>query len=215
MDNTIVAISSDHGESMCENDYYFSHAMLVNEGSIHIPLVMSHPDVKEPLVVSSLLQNTDLSPTLLGEFGVELPEEVDGKPTPVDGIDFSDVYAKGKPDLQLRPFIFSSTSFEYGTLYETVRTHSGKLIRERQVSYGEDNRGLPTVLDGESFYFYDLSSEGLDINDRFSSISDRDKKQYLSYLHSMEEALSGSAQVSNSTLSERDRKHLKALGYIN
>lgn len=43
INNTIIIISADPGESLGENNYYFEHGMLVNEGSIHIPLIISHP----------------------------------------------------------------------------------------------------------------------------------------------------------------------------
>ena len=99
---TIDALRADHGESLGENDYYFEHGMLVNEGSIRIPLIISHPETREHLAIRSLLQSTDLAPTILTETGSTFSTEI-------DGIDFSGLYRDHNPDGQIRDFIYSCT----------------------------------------------------------------------------------------------------------
>jgi len=216
MEDTIVAISADHGESLGENDFYFQHSHLVNEGNIHIPLIVRHPEVKGPLLVRSLLQNTDLAPTILGELGLEFPREIDGKPTQMDGIDFSETYKGRNPDLSLRPFVYSSTPMTYGFLRETVRTFTGKMITTCPIEYDPKHlEAVPTVREEDkSFAFYDLEANPLDLDDVISDISDEKRAEFTGYMELMKKILSGTVQASDPGLSEKDKEHLRALGYL-
>ena len=42
-DHTLVVLTSDHGESLGEHDYYFDHGENVFEPSLRIPLIVVHP----------------------------------------------------------------------------------------------------------------------------------------------------------------------------
>ncbi|MGA1826322.1 MAG: sulfatase [bacterium] len=147
--NTIIIITADHGESLDENNYYFEHGMLVNEGSIHIPLIISHPDVKRPCEINSLLQNTDLAPTILNQCKVKFP-------TAIDGIDFSQLFlAQQKSAIQVRNFIYSCTPHEYLSFFETIRTSTDKLIRKNENSYS----------------FYDIRNDSRETKDLYLNAS--------------------------------------------
>lgn len=206
MDSTIVAISADHGESLGENNLYFQHGMLVNEGSIHIPLIISHPDVKEPLAINSLLQNTDLAPTLLGEMGLKFPYAI-------DGIDFSSLFLERKPDHKLRPFVYSCTSYEYGAFYETIRTETSKLIGKCEIERtGEVHSTVSTIRYGtETYSFFDVSDGKLD---KEAGASDEMEK-LIQLLRIFRKTAKGAAKASDPGFSEADREELKALGYLN
>jgi arylsulfatase A-like enzyme len=117
--NTLIVLTSDHGESLGEHDYYFEHGMLVNEGSIRIPLVVVLPGETRPTTVEALGQNTDLLPTLLDVLGLPAPSGIDGRGLP--GL-------RGVADE--REYIYSCTPFpEYREFRETLRTRTVKLIR--------------------------------------------------------------------------------------
>jgi len=146
--NTIIIITSDHGESLGENNYYFEHGLLVNEGSIRIPLIIHHPEIKKPLVINSLLQNTDLAPTLLDEFGLQFPTEI-------DGINFSELIHKRKTDYQLRSFIYACTPHVFIDFYETIRTKTDKLIRKNEKVYS----------------YFDKTNDKHETNDLFSKVN--------------------------------------------
>lgn len=189
MDNTIIIISADHGESLGENNYYFEHGMLVNESSIHIPLIISHPEVREHLAVNSLLQNTDLAPTILGEIGSEFSAEI-------DGVDFSEAYHNRKPDYRVRDFIYSCTPHEYPDFFETIRTATGKLIRTNEDAYS----------------FFNIAKDKFETEDTFSEAGRDSIGESMSLMENFGKRHMKSA--SKTTLSEEEVEKLKALGYI-
>jgi arylsulfatase len=218
-DNTIIVLSADHGESLIENNYYFSHAMLVNEGNIHIPLIMSHPEVKRPLVIESLLQNTDVAPTILSELGLIFPGHI-------DGVDFSRLYRapslrRGSVvDEEVRPFVYSCTSYEYGHFYETIRTLKGKLVGKcdisREKKIPDDLHSIVTTIlfDTEDFSFYDVSNGKLDTEDNKREMTQEEKQRYMDSLGIMRKILSGHVSAADLELTEKDREALRALGYM-
>lgn len=190
-ESTIVIISADHGEGMGEDDYYFEHGMLVNEGSIRIPLLIAHPDVKEPLTINSLLQNTDLGPTILSELGLKFSGEIDGVP-------FADLYHERKPDLEKREFIYSRTPHEYWDFHETMRTRRKKLIRRNR---------------GDDFRLYDIDGEKLTEKETLSAA---DTQLARAYSKTMDELAKGAVEPAPKTAVPKElEESLKALGYIN
>ncbi|MDG1500660.1 MAG: sulfatase [Planctomycetota bacterium] len=64
LDDAIVIISADHGESMGEHDSYFSHVL--NRGELlHVPLLIKLPGQAEGRRVQGNAQLIDLLPTML------------------------------------------------------------------------------------------------------------------------------------------------------
>ncbi len=79
MKNTIIAISSDHGESFAEHGLYFQHEYLYDD-QLKIPLVLYNPKFPSQKKIAKQVQGVDLYPTIM-EF-LNLPykkEELDGK----------------------------------------------------------------------------------------------------------------------------------------
>lgn len=75
--DTIVVITSDHGESLGEGGR-FSHASLALE-TLLVPLVMVLPGETSARDVPSQVRLIDLYPTLLELAGVEVPTTIDGR----------------------------------------------------------------------------------------------------------------------------------------
>ncbi len=79
-DNTIVVLTGDHGEVLCDHEQYFGHDSALYDEAIMIPLVIQ----SDTVVVSntnadSLARSIDIMPTILGLLGVEIPEAVEGE----------------------------------------------------------------------------------------------------------------------------------------
>lgn len=79
LENTVVIITSDHGESMTEHDVYFDHHSLY-EQVIHIPLIISGLSfMNKGKRISRLGQHIDIAPTLLELANINIPKGIDGK----------------------------------------------------------------------------------------------------------------------------------------
>ena len=75
---TVVAVTSDHGESLGEHDYYFDHGEDVFEPSLAIPLVIAGPGLPAGRRVSGFASTLDLVPTLLDAVKVSYPPDLAG-----------------------------------------------------------------------------------------------------------------------------------------
>ncbi len=78
-EETAVFIFGDHGEELGEHGIYFDHHGLY-ESDIHVPLIVRWPGVDfNGTRVRSLVQHTDLAPTVLEGAGLPVPHKMDGR----------------------------------------------------------------------------------------------------------------------------------------
>ncbi len=68
-----VIIVGDHGESLGEHDYLFTHGKLAFAPDTHVPLLITGPDIA-PSVTSQVVEITDVAATLLALAGLPAPE---------------------------------------------------------------------------------------------------------------------------------------------
>lgn len=72
----VIVVTSDHGESLGEQDYYFDHGDYVNEASVRVPLLFHFPKA-DPRHgrrdVDDLVSLIDVMPTLLDVMGLPYP----------------------------------------------------------------------------------------------------------------------------------------------
>jgi arylsulfatase A-like enzyme len=79
LENTVVVISSDHGEAFGERGHE-GHARRVYRETTEVPFILSLPFALEPgLVVQQRSRNVDIWPTLLDLLGLPPMENVDGR----------------------------------------------------------------------------------------------------------------------------------------
>jgi len=78
-ENTIVVVTSDHGEAFSERGYE-GHGRRVYRETTEIPLLVALPfKLEEGVVVETRSRNIDLWPTILDILGIDLPGEKDGR----------------------------------------------------------------------------------------------------------------------------------------
>jgi arylsulfatase A-like enzyme len=77
-DRTVVVITSDHGESLGEHDYYFDHGENVFEPSLRIPLIVVMPGAPAGQRSSAFASTLDLVPTVLDAVKVSWPPDLAG-----------------------------------------------------------------------------------------------------------------------------------------
>jgi arylsulfatase len=73
LDNTILILTSDHGQAFGEHGKWI-HANSLYEEVLRVPLIMCYPGVISPgRVVEAPVQNMDLLPTVLDWVGIPIP----------------------------------------------------------------------------------------------------------------------------------------------
>lgn len=78
-DETMIVVTADHGESLGEHDYYYSHGALLFDPSIVVPLLISGvKDQRANLVVGNQVRLIDITPTILAELGLAKGAGMDG-----------------------------------------------------------------------------------------------------------------------------------------
>lgn len=76
---TLVVLTSDHGESLGEHDYFFEHGAYLYEPTVRVPLIVSLPGrVPEGRVLDTQARTIDIVPTVLDLLGLEVPKGLQG-----------------------------------------------------------------------------------------------------------------------------------------
>ncbi|MBI1789354.1 MAG: sulfatase-like hydrolase/transferase, partial [Acidobacteria bacterium] len=76
-DNTLIIITSDHGEAFGERDL-MEHGVSVYQDQVRIPLLVKYPNSRERAEVDGLASHVDLMPTVLDVLGYPEPAERHG-----------------------------------------------------------------------------------------------------------------------------------------
>jgi arylsulfatase A-like enzyme len=75
--DTIILITSDHGEEFLE------HGRLLHEQvypeTLHVPLLLLHPELEEGRSISSIIESVDIAPTLYDLVGIAPPDRLSGR----------------------------------------------------------------------------------------------------------------------------------------
>ncbi len=135
LENTVVAVVSDHGENLGEHNIRYRHVGLFDT-TTHVPLMIRWPGRGQTgRRIEGLVQTLDLFPTLLGAAGLEIPRQ--------DGIDLRQLTAD---KARGRRVVFSE--------------HAGRLgvsVRTRDYRYGLSQGNDRFIPDGP--HLYDLKAD--------------------------------------------------------
>ncbi len=74
LERTLTVVSSDHGESLGDHNYFFDHGRFGFQPGLRVPLIFTYPGVIEPRVETGAVELITLAPTLLEAAGVLLEE---------------------------------------------------------------------------------------------------------------------------------------------
>jgi arylsulfatase A-like enzyme len=77
-DETVVVVTSDHGESLGEHDYYFDHGADLFDPCLHVPLIIVDPQAKAAGRSGVLASTLDVVPTVLDAVKVGYPPDLAG-----------------------------------------------------------------------------------------------------------------------------------------
>ncbi len=140
LDRTWIVILADHGESLDEHEYYFSHGDNTFEPSLRIPFLIVQPLFASRItqdargltggLMAELAGNADLVPTLLGVLGISTPEMTDGRNLiKDDGKDLSDRLLICESGSGVYTEAHRVSAEKISRKERTVRTERMKLIR--------------------------------------------------------------------------------------
>jgi arylsulfatase A-like enzyme len=75
---TAIVLTSDHGESLGEHDYYFDHGEDLFDPCLAIPLIVTMPGARGGQRTSEFASTLDLVPTILDAVKVSYPPDLAG-----------------------------------------------------------------------------------------------------------------------------------------
>ncbi|MBV1862157.1 MAG: sulfatase-like hydrolase/transferase [Nannocystaceae bacterium] len=81
-DDSLVVLTSDHGENMGEDGMFFAHGPSLADGSLRVPLIMAGPTIPSGRYDGGVAIIEDVMPTLLELIGIapeDRPENMEGQ----------------------------------------------------------------------------------------------------------------------------------------
>ncbi len=176
LENTWIVVSSDHGESLGEHDYWFEHGFYACEATCAVPLIVRPPDNllgrPPPGRRQGAMSLADLGPTLAEWIDVPFRVAASGGPAGFGGASRASLLAAD----DVRPFATFSEKIEaadrLGTVQiKAVRLGRFKLIRRWAHGPGrEPGETKRLKLLGEELY--DLGADPLELRDLASDPPD-------------------------------------------
>ncbi|MCK6523462.1 sulfatase-like hydrolase/transferase [Myxococcota bacterium] len=192
LDDTIIVLTADHGESLTEHDYLFEHGDNLYDPSLRVPLIIRAPGkLPAGARVPCQVSNLDVTPTVRALLGWPTAD--------LDGRDLTPLVGGGcvgAPVVSSAPggrFINPPIDFSYRTEQEKLIVHGLK----------EGETGTPKVE------LYDLVADPGELNDLSA---ERDSQQLGARLAPSIQAFQGAR--SGASGDADTEAALKALGYL-
>lgn len=198
-DNTMVILTSDHGEEFLEHREFFHGTQLYDE-LIHVPLIMRLPKIiPQGKVVSNLVRHIDIMPTILNILGISSPGFI-------QGINLMPLI-QGKNNLKLDIFSEVRSGRSY---LEGIRTEKWKAIQ----AYDSQNNSY-------SYELYDLQKDPKELdnlaNVNFQTLEllKAKLKNYVSYCKKTRISILGKDYIDKPAFLDAETKGLlRSLGYL-
>jgi arylsulfatase A-like enzyme len=77
-EQTLVVVTSDHGQEFMEHGLY-TYGHTLHQEVLRVPLIMAGPGIAAPSVIDTPVALLDLAPTLIETAGASLPPEAEGQ----------------------------------------------------------------------------------------------------------------------------------------
>ncbi|MFQ5416154.1 MAG: sulfatase [Myxococcota bacterium] len=132
--SSVIAFSSDHGEGLGEDDYWFAHGEYLSDALVRVPLMIRVPG-RPPAVRTDVAALTDLPKTLLSAVGATAPVP------PLAG---RDLLGDGAENSESRPYmanLIGATGIRFGIVegeYKLVITMRDGVWDGRLTRRGRD-----------------------------------------------------------------------------
>lgn len=199
--NTMIVLTSDHGESLGETNSYFAHGRFPYNSCAHVPLYVRIPDQPQPgRRVETVVGLIDLFPTVMDLLGLPFPRTLEGQ--------------------SIADLIYAEPTSQQKVAY----TESGRANREFPRSIRDKEWKLIWVPDpkdqelmlNQEFELYNMLSdpkETKDVAAKHPKVVERLRGTLMSWMQSKAFAeLVPEIKVEN--LDTNTQEQLRALGYI-
>ncbi|MCP5053818.1 MAG: sulfatase [bacterium] len=193
LDNTLIILVADHGESMTEKGIYFCHNGIYNP-VIHVPLIMSFPrKLPRGLRVERLTSSVDIFPTVLEILGTGYrPDRINGR---------SMVRMFSDPGYQPHAFVVGEAAY---TALRTIYQEGYKFIKTFPT---DGSPGARRLYRGWEDYH-----ESLELTDREPERAKKMETLLETWIKSAKRK--GLKSKQRKKLDKKTEETLKSLGYI-
>ncbi len=203
LENTILVVVADHGESMGEHDYYYAHGETLVEGTVRVPAIVNYPGHLEPGRLHDLASLVDFTPTLLSLMDVETDAHF-------DGVDLSDALRKKRGGTREVTFLES----DYQLIHpENPDFHyEGPRGKWRAVVAGDFKLVRIPDPNGDRYSLYDVVRDPDETNDLIDEA--RDVVAQLTPMLEEWDAIVDAQVGAQVEISDEVRERLRSLGYL-
>jgi len=206
--DTLTIVTSDHGESLAEHEYYFDHGRYGFQTCLRVPLIFHYPGVIAPAVDPDPVELLDLAPTILEFAGVEL-----GGGRWLQGRSLKPRLEGSRLDPGRPIYAFSEAGYGRQDMWQ-------RIIRNRRYKFADSREGnaqrhMSGGL-GKRYALYDLEVDPGEIDNLVDAMPEM-AEEMLALVTRWYETPFDAIGGSSGDVGEMDdatRAQLKALGYL-
>jgi arylsulfatase A-like enzyme len=201
MEQTLLIVTSDHGEEFMEHGNV-EHSRSQYQEMLRVPLLVRGPGVARGLRVSAPVSLIDIAPTILAFLGSSPPQRL-------DGLDLAPLWSDGETAAFWERFLYGEASRGLGWAalgFEDIFAVHRSVRRGRYKLYYESH--------GPTLKLFDLEAdpaESADISPQQPEVA----AQLSEHLRSRYQGLDPGSHGPKVELDEEDAERLRALGYLN
>jgi arylsulfatase A-like enzyme len=188
--NTVIIVTSDHGEGFLEHDYLLHQE--VHRQLLQVPLIIRDPRSPGGRVIEALVSLEDLVPTILRRAEIDPPTGLQGRPLP-------ETEPMGQDDVESRRRLFSYFRFDKVSGRQAFSLHD---VRGRVIAERNDDR---ETIDS---HYYDLREDPDELYP-LETPGEEMMSELLSWVESGAEA-----HTERIDLDDENIDRLRALGYV-
>ena len=204
-ENSIIIVTSDHGEDLYQHNYYFYHSGSVYSSSLHVPFIIKLPYQRmENKKIDDIVQGIDIAPTILDLLDIPIPDHFEGQTLKPLILSESPVTDSGVAYSEWGNKILTIRTDRYRYVYNPTGFHPHPIAEVPEIAYPIDEEEL-----------YDVMADPLESNNRVSEKSQtaQDMLKKLSDWKYFETWLSSEIDTEQK-IPEEVLERLRSLGYI-
>lgn len=193
MANTIIVVTSDHGEILTGRDFYFSHSIRTYDELALIPLIVYFPNAPAHRRIDEQVRAIDILPTIMDRLKIKNPHPIHGRSLmPL---------VRGDAEFEPKPAIVFS---EYGSPKLDEKVGAQRTIRTETWKFTQN------APDGseELYNLVDDPAEKTNLADRETEVLNSMKEM----LEKWEKSIT-TRKVAKPELSRKMIEQLESLGY--